>query len=301
MPVGFLGETHSCYSDALAMALGPASPDETVLEVLTGSAFGMTVHRDGLAYFAPADWNPELGIDAALAALGWECDRIGGDRDEAIQAMRQATADRPILAGPVEMGLLPHQVGLGRPIGVDHYITILGLSDDLVLLHDPRGHPYTIVPTEPLFTAWQTDTLSYTVKPYSLRANFRRVHETGVDTALRNLLPAALSHLEASDSSAAAERTAELLEGGINTPEYFHFASFMVCAGALRRSAAALLLGGLGYTSIAATLDDQARLIGSMQYPIVSGDTVTAATAMRKLAPTFGQLHADVTAALMSA
>lgn len=301
MPVGFIGETHGCYSDALAMALGPASPSASVLEVLTGSAFGMSAHADGRAFFAPSDWTPKTGIDAALAALGWECDYIGGDRDAAIEAMRQATTDRPILAGPFEMGLLPHHVGLGRPINVDHYLTILGLTDDLVLLHDPRGFPYTTVPTEPLFTAWQTRTLSYRIEAYSLRANFRRVREVDVDTALRNLLPAALRHLEASDSAAAAEQTADLFESGINTPQYFHFAMFMICVGARRYSDAALLLGSLGYTDIAATLDYQARLIGSMQYPMVCGDGAAAAAVMRKLAPTFGQLHVDVTAALKSA
>ncbi len=298
MSVRFYGETHGCYSDALQMALGPAGPGESVLEVLTGSPFGLKVYSDGRPFFAPAHWTPEIGMDAALSALGWEWDQVGGNRAAAIEEMRRASTTGPLLAGPVEMGLLPHQPGLGKAIGTDHYLTILGLEDDMVLLHDPRGHPFTLVPMEPLFTAWQTETLSFPVEPYNLRANFRRVRDVDPGAALRQMLPTAAKYLAETDSAAAAEKVADLLEKGLNTAQYFHFAAFMVCVGARRRADAGLLLGGLGYLEVAATLDHQARLIGSVQYPIVSGDPAAAAPAMRKLAPTFEQLRQEILAAI---
>lgn len=298
MSVHFVGETHGCYSDALQMALGPAGPGESVLEVLTGSPFGLSVYIDGRPFFAPARWTPEAGLTTALDLLGWRCERVAGDKDAAIEALREAGDSGPVLVGPVEMGLLPHHPGLGQPIGADHYLTALGLEGDMVVIHDPRAHPYATIPLSLLLAAWETDTLSYPVEPFSLRGHFTREREIEVGTALRGLLPTAAAYLEGTTAAEAAEAAADLLDGGLNTFQYFHLADFMVCVGSRRRADAADLYGGLGYTDVAATLEHQARLIGSMQYPLVCGDTATAAATMRELAPTFGRLHEDLVAAV---
>lgn len=297
MPVQFVGETHGCYSDSLQIALGPAGPGESVLEVLTGSPFGLSVYHDGRPFFAPAHWTPEIGLNDAMDLLGWSCERVHSDRDAAVEVIRHAPRTGPVLIGPVEMGLLPHHPGLGQAIGADHYLTALGLEGDMVVLHDPRAHPYAVIPLEMLLAAWQTETLSYPVEPYNLRTNFHRVRQVEVADALRAMLPAAAAYLAGSVAAEAAEAAARLLDGGLNTFQYFHLADFMVCVGARRRGDAAILLGGIGCAEVAQTLDHQARLIGSMQYPLVSGDYAAAAAAMRKLAPTFAQLHQELLAA----
>jgi hypothetical protein len=298
MFVGFAGETHGCYSDALQMALGREGPGESVLEVLTGSPFGMSLYDDGRPFFASRMWKPETGIDAAMDLLGWTCDRIGGSRDAAIEHITRASPEAPILAGPVEMGLLPHHPGLSGPIGADHYLTLLGREGDNVILHDPRAHPYTALPIDALLKAWQTETLMYhDLEPYSFRTGFRRVREVDVPTALRDMLPAAVQYLEGK-SAADCTEAADLLEEGLNMFQYFHLADFMVCAASRRRLDAAVLLERIGCHGPARILDQQARLIGSMQYPLVTEDNAAAAAALRKLAPTFDQLRLELLEAI---
>jgi hypothetical protein len=276
------------------MALGPAGPGESVLEVLSGSPFGMSFYHDGRAFFAPPRWTPESGLAGAMDLLGFTCDQFHGDPDAAVAAIRAAPTVGPVLVGPVEMGLLPHHPGLGQPIGADHYLVALGMEGDLAILHDPRAHPYAAVPIELLLAAWQTETLSFPVEPYNVRTNFRRVREVDADTALRRLLPFAASYVDGELSAAAAERTADLIDAGLNTAQYFFFADFMVCAAARRRGDAAVMLDRIGASVPAKTLEYQARLIGSMEYPLVSGNNAPAAAAMRKLAPTFEQLRVEL-------
>jgi hypothetical protein len=288
--VQFTGETHGCYSDALQMCLGKQGPGESVLEVLTGSAFGMSVYRDGRPMFAPARWNPEIGLDLALELLGWTCEQGGGSREEAIAQLRRTTQDNPMLLGPVEMGLLPHHPGLGTAIGADHFLTVIGMEGDSVVMHDPRAHPWAVVPMDLVLAAWQSDTLSYTVPSYHYRHSFTREREVDVATAIHQLAGRAAAFIDP-ECGAAAEKAAEVMDSGLSTFQFFHLADFMVCVGSRRRGDAAILFEEHGYRAAAEILELQARLIGSMEYPLVSGDYASAATIMRKLAPTFEQLR----------
>ncbi|GAA2868829.1 hypothetical protein Acy02nite_83680 [Actinoplanes cyaneus] len=297
MPAPYFGETHGCYSDSLQMALGFAGPGAGTLEVLSCSPFGMTVHDGMWPYFAPANgWNPEVGMRTALDLLGWACDQHSGDLDHAVSRMREATEDAPVLAGPFEMGLLPYHPGLGQPMNVDHYLVVLGLDDDdMVLLHDPRAHPYTLVPLKKLLVAWDTSTLSFRVEPYNVRSNFRRVRETPVSTALREMLPLAARFLgDPAAAAAAAAATTDLVANGLTTPQYFHMTDFMVCAGVRRRLEAAVHLDSIGCHDLARVLQRQARIIGSSEYFLVAQDYATAAEHLSKLGPTFGELHAEL-------
>ncbi|GAA0368859.1 MULTISPECIES: hypothetical protein [Micromonospora] len=298
MPVQFSGETHGCYSDSLQMALGDEGPGEAVIEVLTGSAFGMYLHHDGRPFFAPGGWNPEKGIANVLDLLGWTCERIVGSPDEVLRALEKVDDQHRAMAGPVEMGLLPHHPGLGQPIGVDHYLVVVGFDGENVVIHDPRAHPYTVLPVQKLLDAWRTKTLSYTVPDFNLRTAFRRVREVDTAEALRRLLPIAADLVAPDASAEAAEGAAKVLDGGLSTPLFFHLADFMVCAGARRRNDAAVMFGRHGYTRVAEVLDQQARLIGSMEYPLVAGDYAVAAKTMRELAPTFIALETELRAAV---
>jgi hypothetical protein len=305
--VTFTGETHGCYSDAVQMALGDAGPGESLVEMLTGSPFGMSSTRAPIfdaseeekqhfdkPLFHPYRWTPEWGIETALDLLGWTCTRTGGSRDEVVEVLAGVSDEHPAVAGPFEMGLLPYHPGLGFPMGVDHYLTILGLDGDTVLVHDPRAHPYTTVPLEKMLDAWSSETLSFPVDSYNLRTGLRRTGEVAAAEAIRRLLPIAVDLVNPDESIAAAEAAAKLLDGGLQTPQFFHLADFMVCVGARRRGDSAVLLGRAGYPRIAEILDQQARLIGSMEYPLVAGDHAAAAVPVRELIPTFEPLHAEL-------
>ncbi len=296
MVVKYHGNGPYCASDALTMMIQPHSPGPAALEVLGGSPFGLSIQSAGmveqdLPFFCAKDWLPPDGIRTSLELLGWTFDQQGGSRDEAMGILRHATPAHPVLAGPVEMGLLPHHPGLGQPIGADHHVVVFGVEGDLILMHDPHGYPFATVPTEAFLTAWAADTVGYPVQPYTTRTNFRREREVDLVSALRESIPRAIELLDGPDSAASAERLAEMVESGLGRMQHKYLVEYQISGGAMRLSDAAVLFGSIGCTAAARVMERQARLIGSLQFPLVTGDTKTAAETLRVLGRTYTELR----------
>lgn len=289
----YVGDGHYCFADCLSMVVGAASPGSSSIEVLSGSPFGMCIINN-LPYFGAAGWSPEQGINQALNLLGWTGERISGYADTAVSHLRRASSAQPVLAGPFEMGLLPYHPGLGQPIGVDHYILVVGMDGDTVVLHDPRGYPFAAVPLDALLPAWRTDSIFVPVEPYALRTRFRRVREFDLPAALRGCLRVAAQQLDGEQARVAVGRLAEMVAAGVNTTQWYHLVDYEVCVGARRLCDASVLLNGIGCAAVAKVLDYQARLVGSLQYPMVKNDKETALAILRQLAPTYEQLHQEI-------
>ena len=73
----YVGSGPYCYANSVAMMLGPAAPPPSVIEVLTGSPFGLELIAGRLPLFDPFGWYPDRGIDDALGLLGWSFRREG--------------------------------------------------------------------------------------------------------------------------------------------------------------------------------------------------------------------------------
>jgi hypothetical protein len=126
MTARYIGSGPYCYANCMAMALADGT-DPGLLEVLTGSPFGLELLGGRRPLFNPLGWDPQIGIDTALDLLGWSCQRSdGGDADAALTRLRHAAGGGPVLAGPVEMGLLRHQPDAAGAIGADHYVMVVG-------------------------------------------------------------------------------------------------------------------------------------------------------------------------------
>lgn len=296
MTVRYIGSGPYCYANSLAMVMGTRAPEPSAIEVLTGSPFGATFIA-GLPYFSPAGWDPDIGLDPAIAALGWACERTaGGDATEAIGRLRAACEAGPVLVGPVEFGLLRYMPGMDRPIGSDHFIVVLTVDDATVTLHDPHGHPYATLPVEAFVAAWGAETVPYPSTPFTMRAGFRRVREVGLEEALRGSLPDALRWLDATpDAGDTVERIAALVADGPDPHTHGHLAHFAVRVGARRLADAAAWLGRIGRGAAADIAESQARLLGGVQYDLAAGEHLAAAAALRKLAPTYAHLRAALT------
>lgn len=298
----YIGNGPYCYANSFAMLLGEQAPSTAIIEVATGGPFGMQLVGGKLVFFDAYGWNPELGFDQALDAIGWtSAVSGGGEPEEALARLSKAAADGPVWVGPLEMGLLRHQPEMTGPIGADHYVVVLDVNDRRVLIHDPQGYPYAEVPIEDFLKAWCAETIDYG-GPYTMRTDFARIAEVTDADAVRASTPAAIKHLSMQTdqamppgslgNGAAAERVAQLIEAGAGDGLREHLIYFAIRVGARRLSDTAdcLLLAGLPEAAgIAAT---QARLVGSMQYPMVTGDFPSAAAALRDLAPTYDQLRA---------
>ncbi len=301
----YVGSGPYCYANCLAMALADGT-DPGLLEVLTGSPFGMQLLAGRRPFFDPMGWDPEIGIDAALELLGWSCQRSdSGDADAALKRLQEATRSGPVFAGPVEMGLLWQQPGAGGAIGADHYLLVLAADGEVIRFHDPDGHPYATLPAETFVTAWRGDSIDYAKTEYTMRTGFRRSRETDPLDALRASVPAAIAWLSGQPGQAppatlgageAALALADMVQAGLSEGQRDELVSFAVPVGARRLADAEYWLAQIGLHAAAEITGAQARLVGSLQNPFVTGNNAIAANILRDLAPTYLDLRQALTA-----
>jgi hypothetical protein len=277
---------------------------------LTGSPFGAQLTEGGLPHFDPLGWDPDLGLDQAIDLLGWTCQRTsGGEATEAVDRLRQASRSGPVLAGPVDIGLLLHQPwSAGEANGNDHWVVVLAVDDEQVLFHDPDGFPFATLPIGAFAAAWNSQLVECT-GPFTMRSDFRRVRQVDFLAALRNSLPAAqqwlaggrqeecLTQHSALGGGAAVERLAAQILAGLDNRTRDHLAGFAVRVGTRRLSDASLWLGEVSALDAAEVAGLQARLLGSVQYSLVAGETQAAAATLRQLADGYGDLRTALGAA----
>lgn len=309
MSFTYVGSGPYCYANSLAMILGEEAPATSVIEVLTGSPYGMQLISGRLPLFDPFGWDPGQGLDAAIELLGWSCERAGGGTaEEAVERLRRACEQGPVLAGPLEMGLLPYQPGSGEAVGADHFVVVLAVDGDTVLLHDPQGYPYATLPVAAFVESWRGELISYVERPFAMRSAFVRQERVRPAEALRRSLPGGLAWLAGRTDlpvapgtlgqAAAAERTAELVGEGLDPEVRSLMQAFGVRVGARRLTDLAACLRSLGLPEGAAVADEQARIVGGLQQPLVAGDDAALAAGLRKLAPTYERLRAALAGSL---
>ncbi|MFD3513484.1 hypothetical protein [Streptomyces sp. NPDC058657] len=298
----YTGSGPYCYANSLSMVLGDQAPPPAVVEVLTGSPFGFELIGGTLPLFDPYGWDPDLGLSAATGLLGVRCTRTaGGTAEEAVDRLREACARGPVLAGPVDMGLLLHQPGTPTADGGDHFVVVLEVSGDTMVFHDPHGHPFATLPVRDFAAAWEAKAVGYADDPFVMRAGFAAERPVTVPEALRASLPTAGRWL-AGDSArpvppgtlggaAGVEALAAQVDAGLDDGVRGFLAHFSVRVGTRRLADAAHCLGKLGHHDAAALAAGQARLVGGLQHPLVTGDDRTLADGLRRLAPTYEQLR----------
>ncbi|RYP09463.1 hypothetical protein DL765_008413 [Monosporascus sp. GIB2] len=296
----YIGSGPYCYANSFAMVLGEHAPSTAVIEFATSSPFGMQLVSGKIPFFDPYGWTPSAGFDHAIAAMGWKSTvLIGRDVDDAIARLKAELQKGPVFVGPVEMGHLRYQPGKEGPIGADHYVVVLRIYDEQVELHDPQGYPYASLPLGDFVTAWKAETVDYGA-PFTMRTDFQRVQEVSEEEIIKRSIPAAahwLSMSGAHDVQAgtvgnheAAKTLADMIEAGCTADLRDHLIHFAVRVGARRAADAASCLSRIGYDSAARIMSNQARLIGSIQHPLVVGDEAAAAAVLRALAPTYEEL-----------
>ncbi|SDH17488.1 hypothetical protein SAMN05421505_11265 [Sinosporangium album] len=306
MSVPYLGSGPYCYSNSLAMILGDEAPAVQIIEVLTGSPYGMQLIGGHLPLFDPFGWDPDQGLDAAIELLGWSCERSdGGSPADAVRRLREACAGGPVLVGPVELGLLLYQPSAGKAVAADHYLVVLEVGDDTVLVHDPQGYPFASLAIDDFVASWSGELIDYLKHPFAMRSRFVRRAQVAPVEALRRSLPAGLDWLAGRTDATvapgtvgqaeAAERTADLVEAGLDPEVRDLMKAFAVRVGARRLNDLAVCLGILGLGEGAAVAAEQARIVGGLQLPLVRGDDAALAAGLRSLAPTYGRLHAALT------
>ncbi|WP_053207720.1 hypothetical protein [Jiangella muralis] len=236
----YVGSGPYCYASTLATVAGRGWP-AAVVETLTGSAFGYQLY-DGVPYFDPAGWDPDLGVDQALDLFGWTSERRTYDDGEtAYRDLTALAADGPVFVGPLEMGLLLHQPGPDRPLGADHFVTVLAADAEGVLMHDPEGFPYAWLPKDAFIAAWASP-IAYCVGRFPLRTAIRPVAAAGVEAALAASLPRAAVWAAAPENAAGLRDLAGRAAAGLDDEVTTVLADFSLRLAARRRVDAAQTL-----------------------------------------------------------
>ncbi|WP_378739873.1 hypothetical protein [Nocardia brasiliensis] len=291
----YIGSVPYCYSNSLAMILGDQAPSVGVIETLTGAPFGAQVEDGTLPFFDPVGWHPEIGLDAAIDLIGWSCTRTaGGSATEALDRLRAACTQGPVLAGPLELGLMLYRPGSGKAIGADHYVVVLGVEGDTVLLHDPQGHPFATLPTAAFAEAWRGEQVSYIDTPFVMRSAFVRNRVVSPVDALESSMPQAIRWL--GGACAAIDELAELVARGLDPAVRNLLAIFGIRLGSRRLLDAAGSLILLGRTAAAAIAAEQSRVVGGLQYPLVTGDDAALIAGLNRLSPGYDRLRAALEA-----
>ncbi|MEU8133493.1 hypothetical protein [Streptodolium elevatio] len=304
----YSGSGPYCYTHSLGMVLGSEAPAPGVIETLTGAPFGVQLLAGTVPLFDPLGWDPELGVDAALGLLGWTCVReAGGTEKEAVGRLRKAVAGGPVMVGPVDMGLLLYQPG--TPFGsgddiADHYVVVVDVGAETVVMHDPHGHPFATLPVAEFAAAWRAEAVEYIDRPYVMRHSFVRERVVPEPDALRAAMPQAVAWLGNSGESratagsiggaAAVEALADQVRRGLAPQVRTLLRVFGVRVGARRLADAAACLARLDLADAAAVAARQARIVGALQYPLVTGDDRALEAGLRLLAPTYENLRIEI-------
>ena len=205
-----------------------------------------------------------------------------------------------MLVGPVEFGLLLHHPDSGVPIGSDHFVVVMGVEQDTVRFHDPHGHPHATLPVKDFAAAWRAETIGYHPEPFTMRTGFCVDRQVDVLTGLQRSLPAAAQWLTDADQLTASgtiggygacEHLADLAATGLEPWQRDHLSNFAIRAGARRLTDAAAWLAQIGAFDAADIADQQARLVGALQYTVVADDRPNAAGILRQLAPTYEHMR----------
>jgi hypothetical protein len=309
MSLPYIGSGPYCYSNSVAMMLGAAAPSPAEIEVIGGGPFGMMLLGGDLPFFSPYAWEPDCGIDLALGFLGWECRRVAGeDAATARVLLREAVAEGPVLVGPVEMGLLRHQPEMRGAMGADHWVVVIAIEEDMVVMHDPHGFPYATLPLDEFTEAWRAELVDWADPPFVMRSHFVQVRDVSVDDAVRESLPNAVRLLRNEfdtptppgtvGTATGMERLAQMVEQGLPPNVHGHLVHFAVRSGARRLNDAAVLLARLGEGRASKIATGQARDLGSLQFALVAGERGNAAATLRRMAPSYEELAATLALSL---
>ena len=192
----YFGDVSLCYTNSLAMALDSygfdARPEH--LEALMAMGNGATIVEDDprhpIVFFD--NGMPDASISDCLRMLGfaWEdffVEEPVADLGEVRDRLARMLERGPVVAGPLDMGLLTYNPSYRDLGGVDHFVCVFGLTDTRVLLHDPAGFPCMSMDFEDFAKAWETRAISYKRGSFSMWGDFTRVREPGDDEVYREV------------------------------------------------------------------------------------------------------------------
>ena len=312
--VPYVGKSEYCYSNSLHMALTAVGrvkwtvPESGFIECLTTMPFGSTfldLPRGAQFLCSPADVDPESGLDRAVDALGWTCDVWHGSRTssraEVLRHLTAALKHGPLVAGPLDLGELPHNPRSRYLRGGDHFVTVLSSDTKGVVFHDPFGFPYARVAVDSFLRSWRADRIPYKHGSYGLRSNFHTSKPRSRLQAIRSTLPLLTQSIVADPGGprvfGGAAALARLVQTVTNKPPpslVETLVYFSLPLGARRRTDGHRFLLEADSPTAAKMLEEQSRILGGVQIDAVQGEWRRFVQGMNR----FAELETELTSEL---
>ena len=233
----YFGDVSLCYTNSLAMALDSFGFDVRPerLEALMVMGNGASIMKDDphhpIVFFD--NGMPDASISNCLRMLGftWEdffVEEPVADLAEVRDRLTRMLEKGPVVAGPLDMGLLtynPNYQGLG---GVDHFVCVLGLDGGRVHLHDPAGFPYMSMDFDDFAKAWEARAISYRRGSFSMWGGFTRVREPEGEEVYREVSSIMRKRYEAGEAGVIRSYAEAIRHNGMSPQQkgihqYFSF------------------------------------------------------------------------------
>lgn len=310
--IPYTGNSDYCYAHSLHMALLSAGahphqlPNPGFLECLTTMPFGkmyLQLEDGPLAFFSNPNIDPDAGLTLALQSLGWTCqEQRGSEDDAALDRLREATKHAPALVGPLDLAYLTYNPIHTDLAGGDHFVLVLSVEADHILLHDPWKYPYAYLPIPDFMSAWRAENIAYRIAPYTMRSHFQQIEQRTRQQMITHILPIIKANLLLDQQGPIVYSGVHALHRLINNLrsaqppiELLNNLRYFILPLASRRSldASAFLLEAAN-PQAAACMQQQAIITGQAQYHAVQGQWPQVADLLGYLAEVEQQLIASI-------
>ena len=181
----YFGDVSLCYSYSLAMALDGYGYDfkadflEAIMVMGNGASIVKEDDQHPLVFFD--NGMPDLSISHSLKILGFDYEdfylKEGAevDLEEVKGKLETFLSNGPVVLGPLDMGHLTYNPNHTILYGVDHFVTVYGIDDQYLYLHDPAGFACMKVTFTDIIEAWKAEDIDYKRGSYSMWGNFKKV------------------------------------------------------------------------------------------------------------------------------
>lgn len=181
----YFGDVSLCYSYSLAMALDAYGFDfkadflEAIMVMGNGASIVKEDEEHPLVFFD--NGMPDLSISHSLKILGFDYedfylkDGAEVDLEEIKGKLETFLSNGPVVLGPLDMGHLTYNPNHTILYGVDHFVTVYGIDDQYLYLHDPAGFACMKVTFNDILEAWKAEAIDYKRGAYSMWGNFKKV------------------------------------------------------------------------------------------------------------------------------
>ena len=234
----YFGDVSLCYSYSLAMALDGYGYDfkadflEAIMVMGNGASIVKEDEQHPLVFFD--NGMPDLSISHSLKILGFDYedfylkDGTEVDLEEIKGKLETFLSNGPVVLGPLDMGHLTYNPNHTILYGVDHFVTVYGIDDQYLYLHDPAGFACMKVAFADIIEAWKADAIDYKRGSYSMWGNFKQL-KTPSQTEIYQEIARIMKTRYLNGQSGVLECYAKAVaENGLNTEQkqlhqYFSF------------------------------------------------------------------------------